>query len=86
MDRVAGMTGPEHYLAGEYALQQAELIRADAFMHEGQVNAQAAWCHRAQAHFAAARTLAIGVMVANSETGEAAEQWQNLLGAEAVDA
>ena len=83
MQKIAGMTGPEHFLAGEEAMGRSETVNWNDLQGIQMAAVQAA---QAQAHFSAARTLAIGAMVAGSETGEAAQAWRNLLGIEAVDA
>lgn len=67
MHKAAGMTGPEHFLAGEHALETAE---------------HAQHVFEAQAHFAAAQTLAFAAMAADVDDDGVANGWAALLGIE----
>lgn len=81
MDRITGMTGPEHYLAGEEALQRSETV---AITTELEVRKATLLAQQAQAHFAAASTLTYGAMVAddndNAELDVVSAGWAVLLG------
>jgi hypothetical protein len=82
LNRIAGMTGPEHFLAGEELLSRSELTE----LHRPEMLAQAqALAAQAQAHFAAAQTLAFGLMAADGASGAVADSWRSLLGLDKAD-
>lgn len=77
MSKTAGMTGPEHYLAGEEALAQSETRSWSTPDDRERAMLQAS---QAQAHFMAAQVAAVGAMVADSEVDGASEEWAALFG------
>ena len=80
MAEKASMTGPEHFRAGEYAMQQAGHLdpkdAEDARLHAAQVA-------EAQAHFMAAQASVFAVMAADSDDDAIADEWAALLGVKA---
>lgn len=81
MNRIAGMNGPEHFLAGEYKLQQVSHLDPGADKETARLHATQ--IAEAQAHFAAAQALCYGALVADGDLGEVSQAWQTLLGIKA---
>lgn len=82
MDRIAGMTGPEHFVAGEHALETAETTNLDGG-DPAQVARHARHIGEARAHFAAAQVLAWAALVADNSVSGVSEKWAALLGLKA---
>lgn len=80
-DEKASMTGPEHFRAGEYKLQQATHLDPKADKEDARLHA--ATVAEAQAHFTAAQAMAFATMAAdNAEDDKVQGQWCALLGME----
>lgn len=72
------MTGPEHFLAGEHALEESEMF--DVRGRHCDIPMSDAYAARAAAHFAAAQALCYGALVADAEQDNVSQEWATLLG------